>query len=240
MMKSFIMMLTYITRIPYPVKLEYDEQTFAKGLFAMPIIGIFIGMVMAGVMWIMKETLPQVKAFLIILIYLIMVGGLHLDGLADYMDGIFSGRTKVRILEIMGDSHIGSFGVVGLCLYFLGIYTGLQYSSWQAVLLAPVVARTMAVWVIGFGTYAKEDGMGKGLIDYGRPWHGLSMFTILTAVIFFWQPILIKSVFMVLFGTILFLRWTTKKIGGITGDVIGTVIESTQIFWLLTIIIFGG
>jgi len=239
-MKSFIMMLTYITRVPCPIKFEFDERTFVKGLYAMPVIGVFIGMVMAGAMWLLKDQVPEVKAFLVMLIYLVMVGGLHLDGLADYMDGIFSGRTRDRILEIMGDSHIGSFGVVGLCLYFTGIYTGLQQSSWQAVLLAPVVARTMAVWVIGFGTYAKKDGMGKGLIDYGRPWHGLSMFMILIAVLFFWQPILIKSIFMILFGTVLFLRWTTKKIGGITGDVIGAVIESTQVFWLLTIIMFGG
>ncbi|PKM55808.1 MAG: adenosylcobinamide-GDP ribazoletransferase [Firmicutes bacterium HGW-Firmicutes-5] len=239
-MKSFIMMLTYITRIPFPIKLEYDEKTFVKGLYAMPIIGIFIGIVMAGAMWIMKDQMPQVKAFVMILIYLAMVGGLHLDGLADYMDGIFSGRTKDRILEIMSDSRIGSFGVIGLCLYFIGMYTGLQFSSWQVVLLAPIVARTMAVWVIAFGTYAKKDGMGKGLIDYGRPWHGLSMLMILTAVLFFWQPILIKSVFMILFGTVILLRWTTKQMGGITGDVIGAVIESTQVFWLLSIVLIGG
>ncbi|MCF8018989.1 MAG: adenosylcobinamide-GDP ribazoletransferase [Vallitaleaceae bacterium] len=239
-MKSFIMMLTYITRIPFPIKLEYDEKTFVKGLYAMPIIGIFIGMVMAGAMWIMKDQMPQVKAFVMILIYLAMVGGLHLDGLADYMDGIFSGRTKDRMLEIMSDSRIGSFGVIGLCLYFIGMYTGLQFSSWQVVLLAPVVARTMAVWVIGFGTYAKKDGMGKRLIDYGRPWHGLSMLMILTAALFFWQPILIKYVFMILFGTVLLLRWTTKQMGGITGDVIGAVIESTQVFWLLSIVLIGG
>ncbi|VDN46563.1 Adenosylcobinamide-GDP ribazoletransferase [Petrocella atlantisensis] len=239
-MKSFIMMLTYITRIPFPIKLEYDEKTFVKGLYAMPIIGLFIGMVMAGAMWIMKDQMPQVKAFVMILIYLAMVGGLHLDGLADYIDGIFSGRTKDRILEIMSDSRIGSFGVIGLCLYFIGMYTGLQYSSWQVVLLAPVVARVMAIWVIGFGTYAKKDGMGKGLIDYGRPWHGLCMLMILTAVVFIWQPILIKYVFMILFGTVLLLRWTTKQMGGITGDVIGAVIESTQVFWLLSIVLIGG
>ncbi|PKM67895.1 MAG: adenosylcobinamide-GDP ribazoletransferase [Firmicutes bacterium HGW-Firmicutes-2] len=240
MMKSFIMMLTYITRIPYPVNLEYDEQTFAKGLYAMPVIGIFIGLAMAGVMWILKEQIPQVKAFVIILIYLVMVGGLHLDGLADYMDGIFSGRTKDRILEIMGDSRIGSFGVVGLCLYFLGMYIGLQNSSWQVVLLAPVVARTMAVWVIGFGTYAKEEGMGQGLIEYGRPWHGIIIFFILVTVLYIWQPALIKSVVVTLLGTVLLLRWTTKQMGGITGDVIGAVIESTQVFWLLSIILIGG
>lgn len=239
-MKSFVMMLTYITRIPFPFKFEYDEQTFVKGLYAMPIIGIFIGMAMAGVMWILKDQIPQVKAFVIILVYLAMVGGLHLDGLADYMDGVFSGRTKDRILEIMGDSRIGSFGVIGLCLYFLGMYIGLQNISWQAVLLAPVVARTMAVWAIGFGTYAKKDGMGKGLIEYGRPWHGLSIFIILVMILYFWQPTLIKTVLVTLLGTVLLLRWTTKQIGGITGDVIGAVIESTQVFWLLSIILIGG
>jgi adenosylcobinamide-GDP ribazoletransferase len=239
-MKSFVMMLTYITRIPYFTKLEYDEQTFAKGLYAMPIIGIFIGMAMAGAMWILKDQIPQVKAFVIILIYLVIVGGLHLDGLADYMDGIFSGRTKDRILEIMGDSSIGSFGVIGLCLYFIGMYIGLQNTSWQAVLLAPVVGRTMGVWVIGFGTYAKKEGMGKVLIGYGRPWHGFIMFFILVTGIYIWQPALIKPVFATLLVTVLLLRWTTKQIGGITGDVIGAVIESSQVTWLLSIILIGG
>ena len=239
-MKSFVMMLTYITRIPFPIKLEYDEQTFIKGLYAMPIIGLIMGAVMAGAMWILKDQIPQVKAFVIIVVYFALVGGLHLDGLADYMDGMFSGRTKDRILEIMSDSRIGSFGVIGLCLYFLGMYIGLQNNNWQAVLLAPVVARTMAVWVIGFGTYAKKEGMGKRLIEYGRPWHGLSMFFVLVIVLYFWQPTFIKTVFVTLLGTVVVLRWTTKHIGGITGDVIGAVIESTQVLWLLSIILIGG
>lgn len=238
-MKPFILALTFFTRVPYPLKFEFDDGDFAKGLLWMPLIGGIIGLPMALFVRFMPGTAPPVTAFLLILIYLAMTGGLHLDGLGDYCDGVFSGRERARILEIMKDAHMGVFGVIGLCLYFLGMYTGLQGASWPVVFLTPVVGRMTGLMFCALGSYPREGGMGQAMVAYGRWYHGVLWLVPFMALLGYGgEGYLMAGGVTGFFMALFFLR-THQVIGGVTGDVVGAAIEISQVVWLLSFAITG-
>lgn len=239
-MKSFILMLTFLTRIPVPMNFEFNDEDFSKGLLFLPVIGLVIGLPMYLFVKLAAVTNGRLMAFILILIYLAVTGGLHLDGLADYFDGMFSGRTRERILAIMKDSSIGTFGVIGLCLYFIGLHTGLMYAEPLALLLMPFVARTVGLGMCAFGTYPREAGMGQALVDYGRWYHGiLAMGIMLTVCGLTGSVYLIGAAVVIGVMAVFYLR-TVQVIGGITGDVIGASVEISQVLWLLVLAAVKG
>ncbi len=240
MIRSFVLMLTFLTRIPIPMRFEFEDKDFAKGLLFLPLIGLIIGLPLYVYRYFVDLKNPMLTGFILIVIYVGMTGGLHLDGLADYFDGMFSGRKRSRILEIMKDSAIGTFGVVGLCLYFLGMLVGLSMAEPMAVLLMPVVSRTIGLLFCSFGNYPKDAGMGQPMVDYGKWYHGVSSVLLIFCVLYAagtWY--LIAGLVTCLLMAVFFLR-TTQVIGGITGDVIGASIEVSQVIWLLSFAVLGG
>jgi len=238
--KSFILALTFFTRIPYPLRFEFDDRDFAKGLIYMPFIGLIIGVPLALYAYFVDLDNSFLTAFLLLLIYLGMTGGLHLDGLADYFDGMFSGRTRDRILEIMKDSHIGTFGVVGLCLYFLGMYSGLMSAEPLVLLLMPIMGRMVGLLLCAFGHYPKEAGMGQAMVDYGRWYHGVVwLIGFLLGLGLAGFPYVIAVMVNLALMGVFYLR-SKEVIGGVTGDVIGAGIEMSQVLWLMTFAVMGG
>jgi adenosylcobinamide-GDP ribazoletransferase len=172
-----------------------------------------------------------------------MVGGLHIDGISDVFDGIFSARTKDRMLVIMEDSRIGAFGAVGLILYFMSFYVGILEVSrldqaWVFILCMPIVGRSMALIAAGLSSYAKEDGMAKALIDTIKP--RLSFLLIISFCV--GAYILSLHTFISIAMTIILMLWILKaihkRLDGITGDVIGLMVEVSQVLFLICISIF--
>ena len=125
-MKGFLLLLSFMTRIPMP-KTEYDEEKLGKSMKYFPVVGIIIGFILLFFCIIFNFIFKNINysaalplmIIVIILTDLITTGGLHLDGLADTFDGIFSYRSKHKMLEIMKDSRLGSNGALALILYFL-------------------------------------------------------------------------------------------------------------------------
>ena len=232
-MKSFVLMLTFLTRIPFPVRFEFNEKDFARGLVHMPVIGLILALPMYLVAAYVPFPSQGMKAFILMLMYLMVAGGLHLDGLADYFDGVFSARDRQRVLEIMKDSSLGTFGVVGLILWGLGMYTGLTLATPLTILLMPVVGRVVGMMLCAFGKYPKEAGMGQPLVAYGQWYHGFLACLLLLAVLLWLGPTYGLSGLVVLGAMVLFFLRTNQVIGGITGDVVGAGIEISQILWLL-------
>ena len=239
-MKSLILVLTFLTRIPYPVRLEFDTRDFAKGIVYMPLVGLIIGIPLYVFAYFTEGLGGTVRAFVLILIYLALTGGLHLDGLGDYWDGMFSGRTRERILEIMKDSSMGTFGVIGLVLYFLGFYTGAAEVSPVGLLLMPVVGRVAGLCLCAFGAYPREAGMGQAFVDYAKAYHGFTAIVVMMLIAFWAGPIYLAGIGVVLILMSAFFVRTTQVIGGITGDVIGASVETTQVLWLLALVLLKG
>lgn len=234
-MTGFLLMLSFFTRVPIGKWVPYSDEQYKSSLVTFPMIGIFIGAFLA-----LTVSLPiidgNIKTLLCILVYIAVTGGIHLDGVADSCDGIFSNRPKERVLEIMKDSHIGTFGVIALILYFMSFYIGALNLDWKWLLIMPFVGKTMGYFSAGFSRYAREDhGMGYLFIEEIHRVPALAYLVCMGAVVFAvlgWSGLV--ATFAALMGTIWLINKTKKVINGQTGDTIGFVIELSQMLFILT------
>lgn len=237
-MRRLILMIQFMTRIPLPVRVDFRDEDLGKGNIYFPLIGILIGLLMAAGGWAAGRLFGpgMLTAIFTVAVYIWASGGLHLDGITDTFDGLWSNRPPERILEIMKDSRIGTFGALGLMLTLL-IQVGTigeVGGHWQWLILAPMLGRYGCVFGNAISRYARPDGMGKRFVeDCGMgEWMLASVYTWPVAL---WLGRLpgVVAAGCVLGFTYLFTRWVQKKIGGITGDIIGAVIELNQLLVLL-------
>jgi adenosylcobinamide-GDP ribazoletransferase len=244
MLKMFLMQIQFLTRIPVPVKIKFDDKKFAKSMVLSPVIGLLIGIILGGVYYIAQMTGKQLfAAVAVITAEIIITGGLHLDGLADTFDGIFSNRPKNEILKIMKDSRIGTNGTIALILIILlkaALLVSINNSRLILYLFAmPAVSRMNILWTAGTSDYAGKDGMGKSAVEHS----GVAEIIIATAIgciigafCFRWAAIV--AVPAAIIFALIFCAYVKRKIGGITGDIIGAVIELTEIVVLFVLFVW--
>lgn len=235
-MKTFILMIQFLTRIPIPIELEVDRSDFEKGIFFFPFVGAIIGLIL---MIEYHLLLGRVSAFLLGLIIVasevLITGGLHLDGLSDSFDGLYSNRDRERILEIMKDSRLGANGALAL-FFFMLLKIGLVMEldpkhGLLLVFLMPIFARFNVVISCRFSKYAREDGMGNFFIGKVSNSH------LFFLTIFIITMALKSSVaYLILVPSILFSFFYSnhvkKIIGGMTGDTLGALCELSEIWFL--------
>ena len=181
-----------------------------------------------------------VSAVLLNFIYVWLTGGLHLDGLGDTFDGVFSWRTKERMREIMKDSRVGSNAVIILVLILL-LNTVLYYEvakyKTQMILLMPAAGRMGIVIAAGISKYARsEGGIAKSFIEYcgkKQVLTGFAIFLVISAC-FANLYIIIAVIVSCLFAFVA-AKYFGKKIDGITGDILGAVCELTQTVFMLLV-----
>ena len=268
-MKGFLLLLSFMTRIPIP-KTDYDEEKLGKSMKYFPVVGIIVGFILLFFCIIFNFVLKNISysailplmIIVVILTDLITTGALHLDGLADTFDGIFSYRSKHKMLEIMKDSRLGSNGALALILYFLIKFVLLyslliedQGETVFAVLTYPVVARLCSVISCASAPYARGSGMGKTFVDNTKT-SGVVIATLITvvysgAVLYYitFPHALPLDFFMKSFGVNLliiailglfafsFSKLIERKIGGITGDTLGALLEISSLVYLFLIIV---
>ena len=172
-MRRFLITLGFMTRIPVSQKIPFKEGDLEKGIVYFPIIGLLLGGISAAFYQIAMLFFPKSFAVLLaITSNLFLTGAFHLDGLCDTVDGIYSARTKERMLEIMKDSHIGTNGVAALVLDLAFKYIGIYYSPIPVltILILPVAGK-MIQGVMGYrAVYPREKGLGLfvGTVTKGR------------------------------------------------------------------------
>ena len=248
----FAFALTFFTRLPFPYEIDYDETLPSKSMGLYPLIGIIIALILivfSKVAFIFLEANIVNVLLLILLVYI--TGGLHLDGFIDSVDGLFSCRKKERILEIMHDSLIGSFGAIAVILLFLlkfNLFLNLTAEiRFPVFILMTVISR----WMVVFSTWkyplAVSSSLGKGFnyhlslkqLVEAAIYVVISMFFInylFTYPIYFTLIIFIVSLFI----THLFASYVIKKIDGLTGDIYGAINEIVEVVVLLTAIVLKG
>lgn len=243
-MKSFILMIQFLTRIPINISIDIKEENFIKGVKFFPIVGLIIGMINFLVYKAALVVLPiQIAVILAVLSNIMVTGALHLDGIADTCDGIFSARSRERMLEIMKDSRIGTNGAVAM-FFDLALRIGILLSisevhTAKAILLSPVLARTFMVILMYSSVYARSEG-GLGNTFIGKV-HLKDTF--ITAVIGIIMGVLIfgYSVGIIiginLIVILLYKTYISSKIGGFTGDTLGASNEISEIVVFLVILI---
>ena len=143
MIKQLIILIQFMTRIPVFVNVEYDEEKLGKSIKYFPLVGAIIGIFLYGINILAgKITVNrQIAAIIIIIAEIFITGLIHIDGLADTADGLFSYAEKEKILEIMKDSRVGTNGAVALILYFMTKVILLSEIRPEYIILYPVISR---------------------------------------------------------------------------------------------------
>ena len=185
---------------------------------------------------------PTATAFLTLLGWVVLTGGLHLDGFGDAADGLLAAVEPARRLEIMKDSRAGSWAVVGLVLLLLGKFVLLAEAPPLALIVPPVVARWGLVLAAGRFPYARKEGLGgyfqQGL---GRTQNLLATATMLlvTGSVAVWvTPVVIALPLAALVVTFAVGRWAAGRLGGgLTGDVYGALCELMELVCLILLAI---
>ncbi len=242
---GFILNLQFLTRIPVPVKVDYSNRAFTAGSVFAPVIGLLIGLISVGTyLLVSMMDLRPLAVLLALTAEITITGGLHLDGLADTFDGIFSYRDKERALAIMKDSRLGTSGAIGLILVLMMKYIMLMSlpDKYLVVCLAvmPVLSRMTVSWSAGLSPYARkgEKGLAAGLVERTGPIEIVISTTLAIIIsVLLLRLAAVPLVMIVIAFTLGMIIYVKARLGGITGDVIGAVIELSEVMFLLSVLL---
>lgn len=163
---------TFFTRLPFWKLKEIPSECFKHVVPYWPFAGWLTGGVMAGILWLGAHVMPVSLAWILALVSrLLITGCLHEDGLADFFDGFGGGTTRERTLSIMKDSHIGTYGVIGLIIYFLLMMQLIHLSVPMLCMLVfcgDCWGKFCASQLINFLPYARKEEESKAKVVYNR------------------------------------------------------------------------
>ena len=242
-MRLYLIAMQFLTIIPLPFKLRWEEGDLGRSMAFFPLVGLTLGAMLAGLRWCLLPFLPlPVVDLLLVAALSLVTGGLHLDGLADVCDGLAARGGRERFLAVMKDSRVGAIGVVGLVLGLLLKYQALLHlplaDKGRVLLFFPAVARFAQVQMAVGARRAREDGLGAACISGA----GVREFVIADLIILAAAYLLlgVNGLYccLVAYGfTWLAKRWFHRRLGGITGDVIGCISELNEILCLLALLV---
>ena len=233
-MNSFLVGLQFLTRIRIVRQTVWTAEDFGRSTRFFPLVGLVLGICYALAAWILVSVLGMrvLTAALLLILPLLLTGGLHADGFMDTADGVFSGRERERKLEIMKDSRVGSFGVVAfVLLMFLQFALLLDMSPPLLVsvfFVMPIIGRMAMVLAVSCFPYARADGMGKTFADMADR-RTVALAAVTTSVLVI--PIGLLATLALVLGIVfalLFCRWMTAILGGVTGAVYGAATVLTE------------
>lgn len=227
----------FLTVFNVPLKNLLPENALAQSMIFFPAAGLLIGGLSWGLFIISESFFPPRIATLVLLLTPIFIsGGLHVDGFADFCDGFFGGKDRTDILRIMKDSKVGAWGALGVALLMLTKFELLLVLPHQGmVFLLAMAASRWAQVLLSFSLpYA---GLGGGISE--RVARKIGRREVLGGSLFF-LPLILgfpQGIFL-LAGLLPFLfllgLFFKKRIGGVTGDLLGAASELTEIFIFLT------
>ena len=233
-MHSFLIGLQFLTRIRFVRQTTWTAEDFGRSTRFFPLVGLVLGLCYMLAAWVLIYFLGvrSLTCVLILILPILLTGGIHADGFMDTADGVFSGRERERKLEIMKDSRVGSFGVVAfVLLMFLQFALLLDMSPPLLVpvfFVMPIIGRMAMVLAVSCFPYARADGMGKTFADMAdRGTVAIAAVTTSVLVI----PIGLLATLTLVLGIVfvlLFCRWMTAILGGVTGDVYGAATVLTE------------
>ncbi len=254
MIKNFINAVQFLTIFTVNKEYQAEERSLARSIVYFPVIGFLIGFFLVNADKIMMLiALPQsIANLLLVALSVLITRALHIDGLADTLDGLMGGYDQSSRLSIMKDSRLGTAGALGIFFVLIIKYVSLnnlfESEKVAALLTAPVLARWSQTIMIFNSNYGREDGMGKAFVGKLRA-SGLAACSViaigLSAFVVFRMDAHSAVLTACLLSGILLLtflaRWYLgRKIGGVTGDTIGAVSELNEVLVLLLFIIFSN
>ena len=250
MIKSFLVVLSFISVIPVPKKFIpiWNADTLRYFCVMLPVAGIIFSFLWF-IFWFMLCRLVMLscllRGFMMTVFTLALTGGLHMDGLMDTCDAIFSRRDRETRLKILSDTHAGSFAVIGCVIIIMArtllsteiFSSGLQ-SDLQSASLAfiPAYSRLgMSLLLVNLG-FAKDSGLAVMLGSSRNKRDNLALVIMLLLFSVFTSKVI--PVIMILFA-IMWGKLCMKIFGGITGDLLGAFVELSEVIMLMGTVIMN-
>lgn len=236
--------LHFLTVVPLPGRAP-SAQDMAESAGYFPVVGLLIGVFLAGCDAILAVFVPDgVIAALLIVLLITITGGLHLDGLADTCDGFFNGgASPQRRLEIMRDSHVGSYGVTGIVALLLVQYAGIAGLSPSIRATALVAMATLSRWAMSFAVLSFPYGREQGLGSAFRPRSPARSLFFATAFALAVCLLLLNIAGAALLSIVWLTTWLVgrlllHRLPGLTGDTYGAINEVVQSVVLVLLVTF--
>lgn len=236
--EGFLSTVSFLTIFP----LKRERKLPETPIF-FPLVGFLLGVITFLICRLLLTFTPiSVACILSLLFYTVITGGIHLDGLADTFDMLASGnKEKDKLIKIMEDPHIGTFGVISiffvLALKVILLSNLPSTSLSRALVIFPPTSRWAMVLAISVSKPAKESGLGERFIKGAR----FKDLLFATFIILFLAFGVLRNIFalfvisVVGVLTLMFTKFVSKKLNGVTGDVFGAVNEIAEVFTLLII-----
>ena len=242
-MNRFLNAVRFLTILPVQRWVSPTSTQMGEAMVFFPFVGVILGLILVGVGWILSPAFPAgVLAAILVGLLIALTGGLHWDGVADTFDGLGGARgDRERMLSIMKDSRIGAFGVLSLCflvVFKIVLLAELPLSAWKgALVVMPMIGRFLQVEIAVWGRYARaREGTGRAFVEGAKPgdfWLALAGVVIIAALAQGWAGLGVVALSL-LYGVGV-RAFFNRKIGGITGDILGMASETGEILVLILI-----
>jgi len=222
-----------LTRLPAPRSEAADAEAHGRSVLFYPLVGLLLGALIAGVQRLLVAVDPGLQSALVLVAWVLLTGGLHLDGLADSADawaGSHGDRDKA--LRIMKDAASGPAGVTAvvlvLLLKFAALSALIRQDIWPALIIAPVLGRAAIVLLFLTAPYVRPQGLGAAQAAHmpRRPAIAVLIVTVLVVIGFgrsgVWALAAGLALFLILRAMML------DRLGGTTGDTLGAACELVE------------
>jgi adenosylcobinamide-GDP ribazoletransferase len=237
--RLFLIALQFLTRLPAPRDLKTSEEELGRAAMFFPLVGMLVGGGGALLHVALLHLLPPPTCVLLVLIYASFItNAFHEDGLADAVDGFGGGWTRERMLEIMRDSRIGTFGALALIFLVLAKYNFLSALEpariWRWLIVAHTAARWTTLPLCLWLPYARPEGQGK-LVARRVGYGGVAVATVTLLAALALLPGRAAAVaFAVAVAVVIASGWYyRRRLGGITGDCLGATNQVTEVLLYL-------
>jgi len=246
---KFLAALSFLTIIPLPWRREVSPEQVGRSIGYFPVVGIIVGLILAGLYWLLGLILPSaIVNGLLLVCLVVLTGGLHLDGFVDTCDGIAGHKTSEARRRVMHDARAGAFGVVGVFLLLLVKYISLnsvpESLMMATLVLMPVVSRWAMVYAVFAYPYARPSGLGK-VLKQGISWQRFTIATVITLAVaiglarwagiaYFYLPgfVIMLGVWVIVMAMAVYLK---RKFSGLTGDTYGAINEVAEVSVLILV-----
>ena len=243
-MMPFWIALQFLTVFPIQLKQMPSKQQNGQSLLFYPIIGLGIGFVLYTIAISLSALPPMLLSSLILVVWIWLTGGLHLDGLADTADAWVGGfGDKERTLKIMKDPACGPIGVLSLIivcvLKWSAIYILLEKQDIQVLILFPMLGRLVPLFLFLTTDYVREKGLGSSIASH-IPKNASIIVACLSLSFFAYFSWLGLGCVIISMLVLLYLRQQViGRIGGITGDTVGASIELIEMTAILSFVVLS-
>ena len=239
-MRDFITCLEFLTRVRFSKRTDWRDEDFSRSVPYFPLVGLVIGSLLAAVNYglFYIETPLFLRVTLLLLAEIIITGGLMYDGFMDTADGVFSARSRERMLEIMKDSHVGSNAVLAIfILLLLKIAAYLELSgetlTWVLLTMSVATRTFMVVFIVNF-PYARKEGIGHMFTKYAKPFYTYIAFAVCAGIIAACGLQYLAVAGICFTVTLIIAQYLKTQLGGLTGDTYGALTECGNVIYLLT------